>query len=603
MDAEFYQKYAFIDYHLTALLNEWQRIKPHFEAKLPNVSSAVKPFLLQSLNRLKNRIDKATSKLYDVMKYVAIYTRIYQTWTIRWKLVDTRKTGLTDRYDTALDAVAAIDVLLEKFNGGQTISFKNLPYEFKNRLVELLPPADVVAFKLAGYTALKYCNRRKGMFCDSSHIITGSQHLSRLKLFYGWRPNYTFSSVRCFLRSELYFVQTILCLSLNSTEKFDRAVEIVAGNYTYLWLQGPFTWKHAVKLMNRSKRMKYASLGRQDYCVFAIMDAEFYQKYAFIDYHLTALLNEWQRIKPHFEAKLSNGSPTVKPFILQSLHQLKNRIDKATSKLYDVMKYAAINTRIYQTMTIRWKSLDTRKTGLTDRYNTALDAVAAIDVLREKFEGGQTIPLRNLPYEFRNRLVELLPPADVVNFKLSGYTALKYCNQRKGMFCDRSHTITNSQHLSHVKQYYGWRPKNTFSSVRSFLRSELYYVRTILCLNLNSTEKFDRAVEIVAGDYTCLWLHGPFTWKHAVNLMNRNKRMKYATLGDQMLLDVEDFDDFFEAIVQWLRQQKHAIAIYIECPTLDLTFEARIKEYVQSRTSFYVFSPEYWVVICKQPKI
>uniref|UniRef100_A0A7E4VN89 DUF4422 domain-containing protein n=1 Tax=Panagrellus redivivus TaxID=6233 RepID=A0A7E4VN89_PANRE len=121
-----------------------------------------------------------------------------------------------------------------------------------------------------------------------------------------------------------------------------------------------------------------------------------------------------------------------------------------------------------------------------------------------------------------------------------------------------------------------------------FLKSDRHYIQKALSLFLDSTEKFDRAVEIVYGTYNCLDLNGPFTWKHAIQLMNVSKRTKNTCMGNGMLLEVKDYNAFFEAVVRWLKRRKGAVTIDIQCPYLMDAFNPRFKEYVEYRTTFSV---------------
>uniref|UniRef100_A0A7E4VJS4 STAS domain-containing protein n=1 Tax=Panagrellus redivivus TaxID=6233 RepID=A0A7E4VJS4_PANRE len=105
---------------------------------------------------------------------------------------------------------------------------------------------------------------------------------------------------------------------------------------------------------------------------------------------------------------------------------------------------------------------------------------------------------------------------------------------------------------------------------------------------MSSTEKFDQAVETVNGTYHSLELRGVYTWKHAIYFMNLSKEIKDVVLYNGMLLEVEDFDDFFEAIVQYLKHQRNATVIFIRCPYLTEAFDPQFKEFVDNRTTFTV---------------
>uniref|UniRef100_A0A7E4VN26 SIR2_2 domain-containing protein n=1 Tax=Panagrellus redivivus TaxID=6233 RepID=A0A7E4VN26_PANRE len=327
------------------------------------------------------------------------------------------------------------------------------------------------------------------------------------------------------------------------------------------------------------------------------MDPIIYQNYIYVHYHLRALLKEWKLLKPRFEAKLasSNSSSTT----LLSLTQLKNRIESANLKLIRVIDQVQIISNI--------KLLDELTTALLRGPNIgfhlkdkAVDTIGEVDALLDKFNGIKPIAFTKLPYEFQNRLVALLPPPDLVNFKLAGKTATKYANQR-GMFSECLHVIRNSIDYEDVKNFYGKNKYYDISSTSFFLKSSSCYVQSGLYLNLDSTEKFDRIVKVVRScDYTHLMLHGPYTYKHAIYLMSVSKNLKYVCLSIGIHVEIEEYDDYYEAIVQWLNRNNDAIMITVDCPDLDGTFPVYLEERVKAQTNFNATFCDTYVVIYKQ---
>uniref|UniRef100_A0A7E4URC2 BTB domain-containing protein n=1 Tax=Panagrellus redivivus TaxID=6233 RepID=A0A7E4URC2_PANRE len=178
--------------------------------------------------------------------------------------------------------------------------------------------------------------------------------------------------------------------------------------------------------------------------------------------------------------------------------------------------------------------------------------------LRDKFEDVKPIPFNDLPYDFQSRLVLLLPPADCLIFKLAGKKAAKSVENR-GQFSEYLLVARNSFNYGELRTQCSGSPMFDITSTSFFLKSDNWYVVTVLYLNMNSTDKFDHAVKIVSGTYNTLELYGPYTWKHAIHFMNVSNEIAHMCLGDGMLLDVKDFDAFFEAVVQWLKQQKNAV--------------------------------------------
>uniref|UniRef100_A0A7E4ZW72 F-box domain-containing protein n=1 Tax=Panagrellus redivivus TaxID=6233 RepID=A0A7E4ZW72_PANRE len=218
-------------------------------------------------------------------------------------------------------------------------------------------------------------------------------------------------------------------------------------------------------------------------------------------------------------------------------------------------------------------------------------------LLQEKFKAvytllqgqleGHNLPFEDFPYEFRSRLVALLPPRDCVSFKLAGKTATNYVKTR-GQFSAFLLVVRNSSSYKNLKTQCFKNLDYDITSTSFFLKSDNWYVKNGLYLNLNSVEKFDHAVEIISGSYHSLQLDGPYTWKQALHFMNLSKQMRDVMLHDGMLLEVEDFDDFFEAIVQYCKHQERATLIIILCPDLTEAFAPQFKEYVENRTTFTV---------------
>uniref|UniRef100_A0A7E4VLJ8 Phage protein n=1 Tax=Panagrellus redivivus TaxID=6233 RepID=A0A7E4VLJ8_PANRE len=83
--------------------------------------------------------------------------------------------------------------------------------------------------------------------------------------------------------------------------------------------------------------------------------------------------------------------------------------------------------------------------------------------------------------------------------------------------------------------------------------------------------------------------------------MNLSKEIEDVVLYDGMLLEVEDFDDFFEAIVQYCKHQKNATSIIIRSPALTNAFNPQLKDYVDNRTTFTVKFINGNTVIDQQP--
>uniref|UniRef100_A0A7E4VPD8 ANK_REP_REGION domain-containing protein n=1 Tax=Panagrellus redivivus TaxID=6233 RepID=A0A7E4VPD8_PANRE len=659
MDPTVYQKYTYVNYHLKSLLRSWKQLKPNFEAKITTVSPIIKLMLIQSLVQIKKRILEANLKLVNVNDYLHLICTIHHLDSIRTDLLYKPNMG-ADLCCIAWNTISDIDLLRHKIEGIQTIPFQKLPYEFQSRLVALLPPRDAGVFKVSGKTALKSVNQR-GMFATTLIIARNDIDYENIKKAYGGNTVYDILSTKRFLNSAKCYVRTGLCINMDSVDKFDSIVNKVFGVFCLLELQGRYTWRHAIQFMNISKNVRYVYLkygmqlevddfdeffeavvqvlcGQKDvlmvvihcphldltfeqrikqcvenrtsfdvvfpieYLQLDIMDPTLYQKYTYVDYHLKALLRAWKQLKPQFEAKLASKIlPTVKPILLQSLVQIRKRILEANLKLVHLNDYLYVICTIYRDDSLRTNLHNKPNTGV-HLCCTAWNIISDIDLLRDKFEDIQPVPFQKLPYEFQSRLVALLSPRDLVAFKISGKTALNNVD-RRGMFASTLVIARNNINYENIKKVYGGNTLYDILSTKRFLASEMCYVSSGLCINMDSIDKFDRSVNLVCGIYCLIELQGQYTWRHAIHLMNTSKNVRYVCLKYGMQLEVDNFEEFFEAVVKFLGQQKDVLVLDIHCPHLDVTFEQRMKAYVEDRTNFDVIFPLDCLVIYKLPKL
>uniref|UniRef100_A0A7E4VNJ2 F-box domain-containing protein n=1 Tax=Panagrellus redivivus TaxID=6233 RepID=A0A7E4VNJ2_PANRE len=348
-------------------------------------------------------------------------------------------------------------------------------------------------------------------------------------------------------------------------------------------LRGSYTWKHAVELMNISTKIRKVSLccamqlEVQDFDVFfeavvqwlqkkdtvnvpftLVMDPLAYQKYIYVHCHVKSVLAEWNQSKPYFEAKLSTKtSPTVKQLLDLSLIRFKTRIVNARSNLFGILDQVVVECTILQLGSLQNDLLSKPNMG-NQLARIATSIMGDIDVLREKFKGTETIRFKKLPYEFQSRLVDLLPLSDLIAFKFAGKTTANQVH-RRGMFSSSVCVVRNGVNYENVKEAYGNNIRYDIVSKSRFFNSDNHYVQNALCLNLDSTEKYDRAVNIICGNYTYICLQGPFTWKHVIRLIHKTEKLHTVYLFSGMQLEVAEFDHFFEAVAKWLDHQKHFV--------------------------------------------
>uniref|UniRef100_A0A7E4VDF6 DUF3800 domain-containing protein n=1 Tax=Panagrellus redivivus TaxID=6233 RepID=A0A7E4VDF6_PANRE len=232
----------------------------------------------------------------------------------------------------------------------------------------------------------------------------------------------------------------------------------------------------------------------------ATMDPAVCQKYASIEDDLKSELQKWKRFRPYFEAVLrTNVKPSVKLLTIKSITHLKNRIDAAISNHDRAINYVVVVYTIYQLNTVELNFLEKPYSGVHLK-EIAGNIRSKINILLSKFEGNKnkTVSFKKLPYEFQNRLVALLPPRDLVTFKYTGKTAMKYANQRCFNFSDCLVVARNDVHYEKAKNRYA---KNEYFDVvhaNHFLKSNSYYVDKGLVLNIEDTEHYEYATKMLS---------------------------------------------------------------------------------------------------------
>uniref|UniRef100_A0A7E4UQI2 F-box domain-containing protein n=1 Tax=Panagrellus redivivus TaxID=6233 RepID=A0A7E4UQI2_PANRE len=257
MDPILQQKYIYVHYHLISLLRKWKQEEPYFNSRVTaTISPALRRTIVLRLSCFLLQINNAVIRLTRVIDNVQIFLATKQRHNIT-VLLHQHNCGYNLKDTACTITRTKIEVLLEKFKETEPIPFEMLPYDFQNRLVALLSPSDLIRFKFAGKTALKYVHRR-GMFSKCPQVIESSSHYNDVKKTGRYGPDIISKSR--FLKLDTWHIIFELYLFTNTPKMFDHAVKIFSGEYFYVSLEGAFTWKHAIHLMNASKRIKYAIL-------------------------------------------------------------------------------------------------------------------------------------------------------------------------------------------------------------------------------------------------------------------------------------------------------------------------------------------------------
>uniref|UniRef100_A0A7E4UU25 Uncharacterized protein n=1 Tax=Panagrellus redivivus TaxID=6233 RepID=A0A7E4UU25_PANRE len=325
----------------------------------------------------------------------------------------------------------------------------------------------------------------------------------------------------------------------------------------------------------------------------------FNQKYTFIKYHVNVQLRKWKVLKPYFETKLTEDiSPAVRSVMVQCLTLFGKQITAAMSNLAHVINYINVIFTVYD--------LRSEKTALLDDAHLLHQIVFAAQheagILLDKFRNSEPIPFKKLPYEFQNRLVALLPLYDLTTFNLAGNMAAKSVKRRRGQ---RGKTFSNclivndDDSLSSFTEAYENDKYFDVLDTTCFHKLDYYYVNDGLYLISNGAETVDHAVKIVSGSYQYVDLRCPYTWRQAIHLMSVSNFIKFTCLRHTMQLEVEDFDEFFKAVVQWLHNKKSVLMFRMVYYNLDITFRSRFEAVIKAQTQLNIHFLNGQVVVYK----
>uniref|UniRef100_A0A7E4ZRJ5 NR LBD domain-containing protein n=1 Tax=Panagrellus redivivus TaxID=6233 RepID=A0A7E4ZRJ5_PANRE len=237
-------------------------------------------------------------------------------------------------------------------------------------------------------------------------------------------------------------------------------------------------------------------------------------------------------------------------------------------------------------------------------YNLGIVIQTEAGILLEKFRNSDPIPFKKLPYEFQNRLVALLPRNDMATFSSAGKSAVKAVKirgERRGVTYSTAFLVTEPEPA--FTQKYKNRKNYDILDTTYFQKLDNYFISYGVCLRSRAVETFDHAVKIVSGTYRYVDLRVSYTWRHAIHLINVSKFIKFAYLWHHVQLEVEDFDEFFEAVVQWLINKKSALMFHMVYQHLDASFRSRFEDGIKARTKLNIHFLNSQVVVYKPLKM
>uniref|UniRef100_A0A7E4VIU6 F-box domain-containing protein n=1 Tax=Panagrellus redivivus TaxID=6233 RepID=A0A7E4VIU6_PANRE len=190
--------------------------------------------------------------------------------------------------------------------------------------------------------------------------------------------------------------------------------------------------------------------------------------------------------------------------------------------------------------------------------------------------GNHILPLPNLPYAFKRRLIQLSPLSDATKISIAWSDLGTLRNLRRE--CFHKIFITDNEtacrlaenKLSNFKHFFDFHCMRHFSdgpfTINTTWESVLhvdeivsknkpFVVDDILVLYLTSVESYDRMVPLMVGSYTRLVLYGQFTWAQIKHLIH-DKVEKVRIMGN-VQVTLREHDDVVKLMLRFGRGSQY----------------------------------------------
>uniref|UniRef100_A0A7E4VHW6 Uncharacterized protein n=1 Tax=Panagrellus redivivus TaxID=6233 RepID=A0A7E4VHW6_PANRE len=418
--------------------------------------------------------------------------------------------------------IAPITTCLKK----ETLPFDTLCHNFKKRLANLAPVADIGTLCKICPEIKQLCSDRQIYYVDQVSLTDNIfYHLALRKVPFFRRYKLLYKRLR-FIIDGIYFftapyqsvlkieslfpktrkiyVEDTLFLDCVNTESYDKLVASISGPYTRLVLGGNITWAQA-KLLIHSKVQKVFIHAR-----IKIEPEEYDDFVAFVVQHsgsFHSCFHLQSNAIPELRAKVSDAFTNHNTHVYVLLPELYNRwivYHKGYALCYLTRWFIARGVPIVLTCLLG--------------YMTSLKVFFVDDI------DADTIDLEQLR-SFTGPALE----------KAQFFRQFKFLYKHFRFFIDGIYYFVATYHsvlfVDHL-----------------FVENQKIYVKDTLFLDCERTKSYDEVIPLIYGPYTRLILSGNITWAQAKRLIHSKVQKVY--IYADIEIEQHEYDDFATFVVQ-----------------------------------------------------
>uniref|UniRef100_A0A7E4UV02 F-box domain-containing protein n=1 Tax=Panagrellus redivivus TaxID=6233 RepID=A0A7E4UV02_PANRE len=294
------------------------------------------------------------------------------------------------------------------------------------------------------------------------------------------------------------------------------------------------------------------------------MHERIYNDFLLAEHRLQRVLIQWKLLQPRFTAKKTAVlSPETRSLLILSLKQQHQHVAKALRKLYEVKAC----WDVYKTVDFCYDRGFFKMARANIKNSLEPQGVKVINRIEIAILEFQTppkspIPFNDLPYEFRKRLIQLLPLKDVTTFKSCGNTAFKAVRKLRPSF-NFVNSLFVVYFIADVKKKHNIQKNSekVYAAISETdflpLKTLPYYIDTNVSIYLSTQEAFSKAIDIVSGDFNSIKIYGRcFTWRQAFELVYKSSCIKRVFIHIDILdMEEDETNEFFNAIMLLLQTE------------------------------------------------
>uniref|UniRef100_A0A7E4ZQG2 NR LBD domain-containing protein n=1 Tax=Panagrellus redivivus TaxID=6233 RepID=A0A7E4ZQG2_PANRE len=284
-----------------------------------------------------------------------------------------------------------------------------------------------------------------------------------------------------------------------------------------------------------------------------------YTDYLSAEHRLQRVLVQWKSLKPRFATKKAAVlTPETRSLLILSLKQQNQYVKQALQKVYEMKQCWNIYKKI--DYCIDYKFFNKAHAKITKSLESeSINVANQIEIVLLEFQNPliAPIPFKSLPYEFQNRLIQLLPPKDVTTFKSSGNNAFKAVKKHRPNFVNLLYIVHMNVEVQEILDSHKLCDKIAITETDFLpLKITSCYVGSELSIFLSVPEAYFKAMDIISGDFNVIKIYGyTILWTQAFELINISSRLKYVFFELGMIEDHE-FNDLFNALMLLLKTRK-----------------------------------------------